>query len=92
MNFIIALSLLFLSCALKTEDKNKIPNDFPDKRPSDFAIIYSESGGMLNISERIFISKDSCFYEKNKYSNIARVNFNLRVSSLDSLYNVVCEN
>jgi len=93
MNFIIALSFLFYSCALKAGDKNKIPvGDFPDISPSDLEITYSENGGMLNISERLFISKDSCFYEKNKYGNIARVDFNLSDSSLDSVYDAIREN
>jgi hypothetical protein len=92
MNFFL-LSLLFLySCNLKSED-NKIVNDvFPETRPPNFKIIYNQNGGMLNISESVYISADSCSFEKNKYGNTVRVNFMLDSRQIDSLYTKLREN
>ncbi|MEO8666749.1 MAG: hypothetical protein ABI462_14755 [Ignavibacteria bacterium] len=92
MNFII-LTLLFLySCNLKLAGNKTTDDVFPEKRPSDFTIVYSENGGMLDISETMFISKDSCYYEKNKYRNIVRVDFRLSDAALDSIYDEVVKN
>ncbi len=92
MNFILLTLFFFHSCNLKSDWDKHFRNVFPENRPSDVVIIYSENGGMLNISEKIFISQDSCYYEKNKYGNIVKVDFILNAKELDSLYNIVRKN
>lgn len=65
---------------------------FPEKRPSDFTVIYNSHGGMLRISEKIYISADSSYFEKDRYGMKVRLNFNVSNGMLDDLYDVLKKN
>lgn len=89
--FILLILILAVcpGCRAESPELNPSTKDLPDKRPGNFSITYHDGGGMTPISEHLYISKDSCFYKKNRYGNEVKLNFNLSVKELDDIYDIL---
>lgn len=86
---LINLFIISAGCGLlSNNDNDKLPSTRPDK----LQISYSVSGGMMNYSERCFISADSCWYKYHYGEADSKINFKLTNEELDNLYKVFVDN
>lgn len=90
MKMLIILSfLLFLkSCSVNEKAGEPLPKSMPDK----FSISYNNGGGMVYLSESMFISQDSCNYIYNNGGAISKIHFKVTIDELGSLYKTFYQN
>ena len=61
-------------------------NNLPAQRPDDLVLTYHFDGGMVNHSEDILFSADSCVISINEGGKRSRKRFKLNEKTLDDLY------
>lgn len=93
--FLIPVFLLAFSCGskLKTKDNNSIISlaDF-SHWPDSLILETYEGGGMVNESNSVYISKDSCFRVDQREDVTYRYTCKLSEGELDSLFRKIIEN
>jgi len=61
---------------------------FSDENPPDLKITYTATKGLLNSTETIFLSRDSCYYETIYQDVSNRFNFFITSKNMDELYEI----
>lgn len=62
---------------------------FADGNPPNLKITYTTTKGLLNSSETIFLSRDSCYYETIYQDVTNRFTFFLTSKSMDEMYDIL---
>lgn len=65
---------------------------FADGNPPDLKITYTTTKGLLNSSETIFLSRDSCYYETIFQDISNRFTFYITSKNMDEMYEVLLKN
>lgn len=95
MNILIRIAVLFVIPIMFIKCSNA--QSIPKTMPMSFTIEYSYYGGMRGGSERYFISKDTCYYEKigehRGDGKIKKINKNFKVTleELNQLYKLTVQ-
>src|SRR6266498_1345509 len=90
MKMLIILSfLLFLrSCSFNEKTSESLPETMPEK----FSISYNNGGGMVYLSESMYISEDSCNYIYNNGGAISKIKFSITKDELSNIYKTFYDN
>ncbi len=65
---------------------------FADGNPPDLKITYTTTKGLLNSTETIFLSRDSCYYETIYQDITNRFTFFITSKNMDEMYDVLLKN
>ena len=92
--FLIPIFLLAFSCGskLKTNDSKLISLANFSHWPDSLILETYEGGGMVNESNSVYISKDSCFMIEQRENVTSRYTGKLNTGELDSLFRKIIEN
>ncbi len=85
--FIMLAGCFFIGCKSPAQD-----DKLPASRPIDFSLTYHVDAGMVDLSENLFLSKDSCIYIKSDTGKEVKNKFILSDMEMDALYGILKQN
>ncbi|MBN4071518.1 hypothetical protein JYT72_03290 [Crocinitomix catalasitica] len=94
LSFAALLGLLLISCSDSTVDETEedVINSVLPKSPEEVEIIWSDGGGMMDLSTGIYISADSSSWNYRRSGNEKSIAFVTSEEELDELYQVILDN
>lgn len=89
MNITRTLALTLMGWMISCSVENKVTEE--SQRIEKFELTFYHEGGMLPISERIFISDSICYWQYLRYNRETIVNYDLNEDDMQTLSNVLVD-